>query len=256
MVIVIIELLVSGILLWFYDKSNLLVLGVQPTKSRIVDFTFGIVSSTILCTICSWLIATVTETSITLNQDFTPIDFLSSSFWMLKSVLGEELLFRGALLYIAMKKLGLKYGCILSSVGFGIYHWFSYDILGDFPQMIYIFMVTGIGGLLFAYSFALTKSLYLPVGLHLGWNLVNVVVFSGGPLGKQMLLFTGGNQLDGQWTIIFFVYQITVLPFVTYLYLRRQKNAVDKKTSQLTVMNEVTRRPHSHQSSRRPHQQS
>jgi membrane protease YdiL (CAAX protease family) len=148
---------------------------------------------------------------------------------MLKSVLGEELLFRGALLYIGIKKLGLKNACILSSIIFGIYHWFSYGILGDFPQMIYIFFLTGIGGLLFAYSFALTKSIYLPVGLHLGWNLINVVIFSNGPLGKQMLLYSGGQQLDGLWTTIFFIYQITVLPFVTYLYLWRQKTAEGKQ---------------------------
>lgn len=167
---------------------------------------------------------------MTLNPDFTVITFVSSSFWMLKSVLGEELLFRGALLYIAIKKLGLKKGCILSSVCFGIYHWFSYGIVGDFSQMIYIFILTGIGGLLFAYSFALTKSIYLPVGLHLGWNLVNVVIFSGGPLGKQMFMYSGGHQLDGLWTTIFFIYQITFLPFVTYLYLRRQKSAEGQTT--------------------------
>ena len=112
---------------------------------------------------------------------------------------------------------------IYSSIVFGIYHWFSYGIFGDFPQMIKIFFLTGIGGLLFAFSFALTKSIYLPVGLHLGWNLISVVIFSGGPLGKQMLIFSSGHQLDGFWTTIFFIYQITLLPFVTYLYLSRQK---------------------------------
>jgi hypothetical protein len=90
--------------------------------------------------------------------------------------------------------------------------------------MIYIFFITGAGGLLFAYSFSLTKSMYLPIGLHLGWNLIHVVIFSGGPLGKQMLLFSNGQSLDGLWTTIFFIYQIAALPLVTYLYLRRKKN--------------------------------
>ena len=135
----------------------------------------------------------------------------------------EELLFRGALLYIAIKIFGIRNACIISSVAFGIYHWFSYGIWGDIIQMIYIFILTGIGGLLFAYSFALTKSVYLPVGLHLGWNLVSVVVFSQGPLGDQLLLSSDGHPLSGFWSTIFFIYQITILPLVTYLYLRRQK---------------------------------
>lgn len=223
MVIIIIELFISGILLWLYEKSNLLILGFKPTKKRIVDFIFGFFISAILCTLCLYLIIIVTKPTLTLNPHFTFISFLNSSFWMLKSVLGEELLFRGALLYIGIKKLGLKNACILSSIVFGIYHWFSYGILGDFPQMIKIFFLTGIGGLLFAFSFALTKSIYLPVGLHLGWNLISVVIFSGGPLGKQMLIFSGGHQLNGFWTTIFFIYQITLLPLATYLYLSRQK---------------------------------
>ncbi len=223
MVIIIVELLISGILLWVYDKSSLLILGFQPTKKRIVDFIFGFSLSAILCAFCLYLIIIVIKSTFTLNPHFTFITFLNSSFWMLKSVLIEELLFRGALLYIGIKKLGLKNACILSSIVFGVYHWFSYGVWGDFPQMIYIFFLTGIGGLLFAFSFALTNSLYLPVGLHLGWNLISVVIFSGGPLGKQMLVVNGGHQLDGFWTTIFFIYQITLLPFATYLYLSRRK---------------------------------
>ncbi len=223
MVIIIIELLISGILLWLFEKSNLLILGFQPTKKRTLDFIFGFFVSAILCTICLYLIILVTKPTVTLNHNFTFKTFLNSSFWMLESVLGEELLFRGALLYIGIKKLGIKNACILSSIVFGIYHWFSYGILGNISQMIYIFFLTGIGGLLFAFSFALTKSIYLPVGLHLGWNLINVVIFSGGPLGKQMLIFNEGQPLDGFWTTIFFIYQITLLPFAAYLYLKSRK---------------------------------
>jgi membrane protease YdiL (CAAX protease family) len=243
--ILIVELLVSGVLLWIYDKSNLLVLGFRPTRSRLIDFTFGIVSSAVVCALCSFLIAMVTKASMTLNPNFTIRTFFNSTFWMLKSVLAEELLFRGALLYIAIKKTGIRNGCILSSVCFGIYHWFSYGIFGDFGQMIYIFIVTGIGGLLFAYSFALTKSIYLPVGLHLGWNVISVVIFSQGPLGDQMFLYTGGHGLDGLWRIVFFVYQITVLPLLTYFYLRSQRRVQEKKVRQPGPAFGM-RDPHSH----------
>jgi membrane protease YdiL (CAAX protease family) len=89
--------------------------------------------------------------------------------------------------------------------------------------MIYIFILTGIGGLLFAFSYARTKSMWLPIGLHLGWNLISVVIFSQGPLGNQMLISSGGQGIVGIWYTIFFIYQITILPLVTYLYLRVQK---------------------------------
>ena len=214
------ELLISGLLLWFYDRSTLLVLGFQPTRRRVLDLGFGLVTSSILCGIGLYAIAIISETILTRNPDFTAETFLNSTYWMLKSVLTEELLFRGALLYIGIKKLGIRNACLMSSAAFGVYHWFSYGVWGNVVQMIYIFILTGVGGLLFAYSFALTKSIYLPVGLHLGWNLVSVVIFSQGQLGQQLLVNEGGNPLNGFWQITFFVYQITILPFVVYLYLR------------------------------------
>jgi membrane protease YdiL (CAAX protease family) len=169
-----------------------------------------------------YLIAQVSKSTLTFNPDFTYKNFFDSSYWMLKSVLMEELLFRGALLYIAIKIIGVRNACILSSAAFGIYHWYSYGILGNVVQMIYIFILTGVGGLLFSYSFALTKSLYLPVGLHLGWNLVSVVVFSQGQVGDQLLIASDGSALGVFWTILFFIFQISLLPLVTYYYLRRQ----------------------------------
>lgn len=226
MVILIVEVLISAVLLWFYNKSSILELGLLPTKSRVIDLTFGFVLSSMVCAISMLAIAFITETELIINPEFTFIRFLNSSWWMLKSVLVEELLFRGALLYIAMNKLGVRNACLISSVAFGVYHWFSYNIFGDIGQMIYIFILTGIGGLLFAYSFAVTRSMYLPIALHLGWNLVNVVIFSQGPLGDQLLLYHGGKRLDGFWTIIFFVYQILVLPAITYWYLRKSKSSV------------------------------
>jgi membrane protease YdiL (CAAX protease family) len=135
-------------------------------------------------------------------------------------VVTEELMFRGVLLYVAIRWMGIHHACILSSIVFGVYHWFSYRVFGEMTPMIYTFFLTGAGGLLFAYSFATTKSLYLPIGLHLGWNIVSVLIFSQGPLGNQLLTASGGEPL-GLWSIVFFIYQVTALPLLTFFYIRR-----------------------------------
>jgi membrane protease YdiL (CAAX protease family) len=223
MVFIVVELAASAIILWAYDRSRLEVLGFLPKKSRVVDFVFGFLTSALLCGACLLMIAFLAGTSLSRNTDFTLVNFLKSTYWMFRSVLTEELLFRGALLVIAIKKLGLRNACLVSAVAFGIYHWFSFEVFGSIRQMIYVFILTAVGGFLFAYSFAATKSLYLPVGLHLGWNLVNVVVFSEGPLGQQFLVADGGQPLNAAWSIAFFLYQITILPFAVFLYLRRHE---------------------------------
>jgi membrane protease YdiL (CAAX protease family) len=232
-------LAMSWLLLWLFTKTNLLALGIMPNRKRMANFIFGLLSSSLICGLCLFLIITLSHSSLTINPKFTTKTFFNSSFWMLKSVLFEELLFRGALFYIALKKIGVRNACILSSVAFGIYHWFSYGIFGNVPQMIYIFLLTGFGGLLFSYSFVFTKSLWLPIGLHLGWNIVAVVIFSQGPLGNQMLINSGGDKLGGIWMLFFFVYQIAALPLVTYLYLRKQINA-NKKQKSAVQKNDLT----------------
>ena len=224
MVGLIILIILSWGLLWLFDKSNLWILGINPTIRRNLDLTFGFLASSFICAFSFILIILLSKTKLTINTDYSLLIFLKSFFWVIKSVLTEEFFFRGALLYIAIKKIGIKGACILASIAFGIYHWFSYGVLGNIPQMIYIFILTGIGGLVFSYAFALTKSLYLPIGLHLGWNFVTVVVFSQGPLGKQLLISSGGQLLGILWSIFFFIYQVVVLAFVTYWYLKRHKN--------------------------------
>jgi membrane protease YdiL (CAAX protease family) len=125
--------------------------------------------------------------------------------------------------------LGIRLACIISAVAFGIYHWFSDEVFGDPIKMILIFITTGILGLMFAYAFASTKSLYLPIGLHFGWNLVTIVVFSQGPLGQQLLTITNGQRLPSVLSILFFLFQVLALPLFTYWYVRRQRTATTNK---------------------------
>jgi membrane protease YdiL (CAAX protease family) len=55
--------------------------------------------------------------------------FFDSFIYHLKSALTEDLAFRGALLYILIKKIGVQKGFFLSAITFGIYHWFSYGMI-------------------------------------------------------------------------------------------------------------------------------
>jgi len=222
MIGILVELLTSWLLLWLYDKKNLTALGLYFSTNRTYNFVFGFFISAICCAIYFLLIVTFSKANLALNEKFIGKAMLESSWWTLKSVIFEELLFRGALLYIAIQWLGTKTACIISAVAFGIYHWFSYGVFGDPIQMIYVFIITGIGGLMFAYAFALTKSLYLPIGLHLGWNFVTIVIFSQGPLGDQLLISNNGQKLNGVSSALIFLYQILILPLITYWYLTNQ----------------------------------
>ncbi|MEP6748906.1 MAG: type II CAAX endopeptidase family protein [Bacteroidota bacterium] len=225
MIGLLIEIIISWLLVWFLYKKDLSVLGIRPTKSRLANLSVGFLVAAICCCIYFFSISTFTNSSWLINKTFTAKDFLKGFWWTFNSVLYEELIFRGVLLYIAIQKLGVRRACILSAVAFGIYHWFVTGALGHPVQMAIVFFMTGIWGLMFAFAFAKTKSLYLPIGLHFGWNLMNIVIFSKGPLGHQLLISAGEEKVKGVLMTILFIFQIFALPVLTYFYLGRKNKS-------------------------------
>lgn len=83
----------------------------------------------------------------------------------------EELLSRGYHLQTIASGLNLFWGVVLSSAVFGILH------LGN-PNATWV-SAAGIffAGLFLAYGYIRTKQLWLPIGLHIGWNFFEGVVF-------------------------------------------------------------------------------
>ena len=214
-------LIVSWGLLWLLDKSSVEKLGLLPSKQRLTGLLAGLVIAIVCCLVYFLVLAYLSKSALSINKQFGVGDFLSGFWWVSKSVLFEEFVFRGALLYLGIKYLGTKTACILSAIAFGIYHWFSYGILGDVQQMIVIFILTGTAGLLFAYCFAKTQSMYLQTGLHLGWNLVTILIFSKGPLGHQFLMATGGHQIGAVLSLVLLLYKIVALPVLTMYYVKK-----------------------------------
>lgn len=215
----IVELILSWLLLWLFYKQDLGALGIVPSKAKLLNLFFGFVIAMTCCTVYYFSFSVIANYKWGLNSDFSYQKLLSGSWWTLKSVLYEELIFRGASLYILIRKIGVKSACIVSAIGFGVYHWFTAGVLGNPLQMTYIFLMTGIWGLMFAFAFARTKSLYLPIGLHFGWNLFSTMIFSQGPLGNQLLIGNGEQKLGIFFSIMVFLFQVFAVPLFTLGYL-------------------------------------
>jgi len=161
-----------------------------------------------------------------LNPALSANLILTGIWWNVKSVLFEELIFRGVLLYILIKKLGTVRAVVISAVAFGIYHWFSFEVVGDVKQIAIVFVATGIMGLLYAYGYAKTFSLYIPVAIHLGWNVTRSVVFSETVIGDQLLVQV--KPVPDIQVSYFIYFCILLLPMtsamlINYLLLRRRK---------------------------------
>lgn len=207
-----VELVVSWVLLWFIQKESLRVLGLSPRIGRLKGFFL------LFCVAAACSAAAFGLRVLVFKERYEVNPLLDARLvwegfrWNLVSVLYEELLFRGALLYILARRLGTGKALVLSAVCFGVYHWFSYGLFGNAPAMIQVFLVTGIMGWILAFSYTRTGSLYPAIGLHLGWNFTNGFVLGKGSIGNGVLMLSQDQPVV---TVSYLAYYtVTLLPII------------------------------------------
>jgi uncharacterized protein len=220
MIGILIVITISWLLLFLFGKNNMLILGFTPITNRLIQFVTGFLITAILCILVQYLETNLKSLVWITNKNITGLSILKSFWYDVKSVLTEELIFRGALLYILIKKIGPNKGVLISAIAFGIYHWFSYGVLGNIFLMALIFIGTGLMGLAWALAFKKTKSIALPLGFHLGWNFLYNTIFSKGPLGKIVLISSGGIKLTGWTSLLSFICGLIIVPVLVLLYVK------------------------------------
>lgn len=238
MIGIFVALAISWILLYLFEKENILVLGFLPVTKRLGQFFMGFIITGILCVLVQYFEAYVKSSTWILNENITSGLILTSFGWDFKSVLTEELIFRGAILYILIQKIGSKKSILISAIAFGIYHWFSFGVLGNVMAMIFVFFGTGLMGYAWAWAFSKTKSIILPSGLHLGWNFIHNTIFSKGPLGELVLISQGGNELT-DWTSLWnFASGLIIAPALVIVYIRffvKEERELNQKQNKINA---------------------
>jgi membrane protease YdiL (CAAX protease family) len=161
----------------YLDKRSIESLGLKLNRQTILDLLAGIgitlVQMGLIYLLMSWL-GWITFEGFAWEFDALSLVIKNTLIFFAMFVLvgwHEELLSRGYHLQTIASGLNLLWGVIISSAVFGALH------LGN-PSANWI-STTGIflAGILFAYGYIRTKQLWLPIGMHLGWNFFEGVVF-------------------------------------------------------------------------------
>jgi uncharacterized protein len=210
-------LAISWILLYSTEKKSILALGIYPISERLKQLGIGFLVTSLLCFSVQFLESILKSSDWSLNQGINANLILEMFVWDLKSVITEELIFRGAILYILIKKIGTLKGALISAIAFGIYHWFSFEIFGNIVPMIIVFIGTGLMGYAWALAYSKTESIAMPIGFHLGWNFTFNTVFSNGPLGNGVLLLES-NKVISDW---FSLIGLWIVPLIVLLFVKK-----------------------------------
>jgi membrane protease YdiL (CAAX protease family) len=203
------------------EKRNIFASWLTPANLRLKEFTFGFLLMGALYLLSQLFFTYMSNVSWAVSEEITVSKFLSSSLADVNSVLIEELVFRGVIFYGLITYVSQRVGLIISVIAFGIMHWFSYGVLGNVLGMVLVFITTGLMGYVFARAYIKTKSIVLPVGLHLGWNWVNGSIFSNGLSGTVLLVPSSVVPMEGFFAMISFFWYL-MIPVVVLLFLKTE----------------------------------
>jgi membrane protease YdiL (CAAX protease family) len=96
------------------------------------------------------------------------------------AAVGEEIVFRGVLYRRLEERLGTTIALVVSAAAFGLVH--AGNPGANWASTVAIALESGV---LLGLAYAATRSLWLPIGLHFGWNFTEGGIFGAAVSGGQ-----------------------------------------------------------------------
>lgn len=190
----------------FIDKESFSSIGLFFNKMAVLDILSGFLNSALVMTGMFFLLLFLGQIefngfswwtdSDAQNPEFKIeiIPVIVSVFWQFTVVAWwEELAFRGIVLQNISKGMGLIWAIVLSSIIFGLVHsgnpnatfLSTFMIILITPQLIYAYLKTG--------------QLWLPMGLHLGWNFFQASIFGFASSGQSSPTMIQQTPIGADW---------------------------------------------------------
>lgn len=92
---IIVQLLISWLIIWLFERGNLNVLDFYPTKKRLIGFAVFFIVIDLCCSSDFFMRMIFAKQQWEINPKLTANLFLTGVWRNIKSVLFEELIFRG-----------------------------------------------------------------------------------------------------------------------------------------------------------------
>ncbi len=180
--------LANAITVRIYERGELSALGLGWAKTSSREFLLGLASG--VGSACAVLLLPISTGA----AFFAPVP-ASEHVWasvalvlfvLLFAAFGEEMLFHGYAFQLLIRRLGAFATILPAAVIFGLAH------LGNENSTWRGIGNTMLFGVLFGYAYLRTSALWLPIGLHFGWNVVlplfgaNLSGFTMGVTGYEL----------------------------------------------------------------------
>lgn len=168
----------------YLDRRTFTSLGLRGNKQAVLDIVFGFALTGLmigLIFLAEWVFGWLEVESFAWQMESFGNLFASILIMLLIFALvswQEELISRGYWLQNLSEGLNRSLGVLISSAVFALAH-----VLNPYLSWL-AFGGLFLSGLFLAYGYLRTKQLWLPIGLHLGWNFFEGTIF-GFPVSGQ-----------------------------------------------------------------------
>ncbi|OIQ36792.1 MAG: hypothetical protein BM563_09985 [Bacteroidetes bacterium MedPE-SWsnd-G1] len=184
---------------WFlYKRENkqLKELGLSLNFKNLKFFLFGIILIAFVYLLAKYLRAVYLGETINLSSSINSKEILFAFYTILPTVAVEEFIFRGYLLKKTIELSSAVKANIIFALLFTSIHFFDEDILSHPGKMILIATSIPVGHLLFSTALLKSKTLFFPIGLHLGNNWASRHLISTDSSGNSIFYITDSFQFN------------------------------------------------------------
>lgn len=158
---------------WFLyrtENKSLRELGLDLRLRNILFFPLGLFLAALVFLIARYVRALYFGEDVIISEEVDKQLILIAFYTILPQVAVEELLFRGYLFKKTVTLSNVVFANVLFSFLFVLIHVLDEDVLRNKGMLVMLIISIPVGHLLFATALLKSRSLFFPIGLHLGHN--------------------------------------------------------------------------------------
>ncbi|MFY0629940.1 MAG: CPBP family intramembrane metalloprotease [Flavobacteriaceae bacterium] len=180
------------------DKKSLHDIGLDLRIRNLLFLPLGVIIGAIALLGAKYARALYAGESFAISESINYSSILYAFYFILPTVAVEEFLFRGYLFKKTIEKSSVMKANILFSILFMLIHVLDESVLKNKGLMILLMISIPVGHLLFATALLKSKTLFFPIGLHLGnnWATRHLIISSE---SSESILYTVNNATFNTW---------------------------------------------------------
>lgn len=222
--IAVIALTVATWYLYKRENKSLIEIGLNFNVKNLLLLPLGVLIAAGTFLFAKYVRAIVLGETLQISSEINVQTILFAFYFILPTVAVEEFLFRGYLFKKTVELGSVVKANILFAVLFTLIHVMDDQVLNSPGIIVLLIISIPCGHLLFATAMLKSKSIYFPIGLHLGNNWATRHLVSGSADGHSIFYVTDATTFD-TWTrfILFLLLWNSIFLGVTFLIWKWDK---------------------------------